>query len=340
MFKQIIAVLLILSTLLLAVACDSETESVSNAVSDESKADFETESKTEQTSSEAEGESSATVDESVEESKDESDNIPPAFVDATDGKLQSITHNAGEEIDILKDLTVRDNVTADADIVISISDDGGYKNDVAGTYVVTIEAKDQAGNAATVTVEITVKAVNANKEIVLGGNIPYVEKQDGALTYTPAGTKFRSADTVQVMDKDFFIKQYNAFYKEHTNNGLVPYFPNGIIIITDKDYNLVQARLAVGETVQIDSKGNVTNKSLSWTNSLDAANGGGMFKNIVKDLESLIPDGGYIIFVGNPGDAVCRNALVKALFFSGYSGGPVTLDQCDVSLAGAKVKLG
>ncbi len=336
MFKQIIAVLLILSTLLLAVACGSETESISNAVSDGSEAVSATESKTEQTSSEPEAESSATV----EESKDESDKIPPAFVDATDGKLEAITHNAGEEIDILEGLTVRDNVTADADIVVSISDDGGYSKDVAGTYTVTVEAKDQAGNTATVTVEITVKAVSSKKEIVLGGNIPYVQNENGALSYTASGTKFRTADKVQVMDKDFFTKQYNDFYKEHTNNGQVPYFPNGIIMITDKDYNLVQARLAVGETVQIDSKGNLTNKELTWTNSLDATNGGGMFKNILNDLKSLIPDGGYIIFVGNPGDAVCRNALVKELFFTGYAGGPVTLDQCDVSLADAKVKLG
>jgi hypothetical protein len=336
MFKQIIAVFLILSTLLSAVACGSETESASNAVSDGSEAISATESKTEQTSSEAEAESSATV----EESKDESDKIPPAFVDATDGKLEAITHNTGEEIDILAGLTVRDNVTADADIVVSISDDGGYSKDTAGTYTVTIEAKDQAGNTATVTVEITVKAVSSKKEIVLGDKLPYVKNEAEALSYTPSGTKFRTADKVQVMDKDFFIDQYNEFYKDHTNNGKVPYFPNGIIIFTDKDYNIVQARLAVGETVQIDSKGNLTNKDLTWTNSIDATNGGGMFKNIVNDIKSLLPDCGYILFVGNPGDSVCRNTLVKELFFTGYAGGPVTLDQCDVSLAGAKVKLG
>ncbi len=339
MFKQIIAVLLILSTLLLAVACGESTETTSTTASENAE-ESKTESNTENTSSEADAEASEGGQESTEASKDESDKIPPAFVDATDGKLEAITHNAGEEIDILEGLTVRDNVTADADIVVSISDDGGYSKDVAGTYTVTVEAKDQAGNTATVTIEITVKAVSSKKEIVLGGNIPYVQNEDGALSYTASGTKFRSADKVQVMDKDFFIKQYNDFYKEHTNNGQVPYFPNGIIMITDKDMNLVQARLAVGETIQIDSKGNLTNKELTWTNSLDATNGGGMFKNIINDLKSLIPDGGYIIFVGSPGDAVCRNALVKELFFTGYAGGPVTLDQSDVSLADAKVKLG
>lgn len=340
MLKQIIAVLLILSTLVFAVACGDTTETDSGAISEgaESKIEATSDSVSDDASVEASAEESKEA--SAEESKDESDKIPPAFVDATDGKLEAITHNAGEEIDILEGLTVRDNVTADADIVVSISDDGGYSKDTAGTYTVTIEAKDQAGNTATVTVEITVKAVSSKKEIVLGGKIPYVINEEGALSYTPSGTKFRTADKVQVMDKDFFIDQYNEFYKEHTNNGKVPYFPNGIIMITDKDYNLVQARLAVGETVQIDSKGNLTNKDLTWTNSLDATNGGGMFKNIVNDIKSLLPDGGYIFFVGNPGDAVCRNTLVKELFFSGYAGGPVTLDQCDVSLAGAKVKLG
>ncbi len=335
MFKQIIAVFLILSALLFAVACGESTETISNVVSENSE-ESKSESVIVEESSEAITESSVDTD----ESKTEGDNIPPAFVDATDGKLEAITHNAGEEIDILEGLTVRDNVTADADIVISISDDGGYSKDVAGTYTVTVEAKDQAGNTATATVEITVKAVSSKKEIALGGNIPYVKNEEGALSYTTSGTKFRTVDKVQVMDKEFFIDQYNEFNKDHTNNGKVPYFPNGIIIFTDKDYNIVQTRLAVGETVQIDSDGNVTNQDLTWTNSIDATNGGGMFKNIVNDIKSLLPDGGYIIFVGNPGDAVCRNTLVKELFFSGYAGGPVTLDQCDVSLADAKVKLG
>ena len=335
MLKQIIAVLLILSTLLFAVACGDTTETDSTAAS-ENATESKTESTNEDTSSEAVTESSA----DAEESKADSDNIPPAFVDATDGKLEAITHNAGEEIDILSGLTVRDNVTADADIVVSISDDGGYKADVAGTYTVTIEAKDAAGNTATATVEITVKAMSAAKEIVLGGKIPYVKNEAEALSYTPAGTKFRTADKVQVMDKDFFINQYNEYYKDHTNNGQVPFFPNGIILITDNNYNLVQARFAVGETVQIEADGNFSNSGFAWTNSIDATNGGGMFKTIVNDIKSLLPDGGYIMFVGNPGDAVCRKELIKQIFFSGYAGGPVTLDQCDISLAGATVKLG
>ena len=337
MLKQIIAVLLILSTLVFAVACGDTIETDSGAISEGAESKIES---TDNASSDANAESSADAEASVEESKDESDKIPPAFVDADNGKLEAITHNAGEEIDILSGLTVRDNVTADADIVVSVSDDGGYKADIAGTYTVTIEAKDEAGNTATVTVEITVKEMAAQKEIVLGGKIPYVKNEAEALSYTPAGTKFRTTDKVQVMDKDFFLNQYNEYYKDHTNNGQVPYFPNGIILITDKDYNLVQARFAVGETVQIDSEGNLTNSDLAWTNSIDATNAGGMFKNIVNDIKSLLPDGGYIMFVGNPGDSVCRNELVKQIFYTGYAGGPVTLDQCDVSLAGAKVKLG
>ncbi len=340
MLKQIIAVLLILSTLVFAVACGDTTETDSGAISEGAESKIEATSDSVSGDASVEASSEESNEASAEESKDESDKIPPAFVDADNGKLEAITHNAGEEIDILSGLTVRDNVTADADIVVAISDDGGYKADVAGTYTVTIEAKDEAGNTATVTVEITVKAMSSQKEIVLGGNIPYVKNEAEALSYTPSGTKFRTEDKVQVMDKDFFINQYNEYYKDHTNNGQVPYFPNGIILITDKDYNLVQARFAVGESVQIEANGNFSNSGFTWTNSIDATNGGGMFKNIVNDIKSLLPDGGYIMFVGNPGDAICRKELVKQIFYTGYAGGPVTLDQCDVSLAGAIVKLG
>lgn len=338
MFKRITAVFLILATLLFTAACGDETEASSSQTPDESY-----ESKIEQTSSEPNDESSAQADDSVDESVDESkpsDTIPPAFIDATDGKLQPVTHNAGDEIDLLEGLTVRDNVTADENIVIIVSDDGGYKADTAGTYTVTIEAKDEAGNTATVTVEVTVKAVSSGKTIVLGDKMGFVLNQEDALSYTNTGTKFRNTDEIQVMSKEFFTAQYEKYCDQHTNNGKVPFLPYGVIIITDEDFNIVQTRLSVGQTIEIDSDGNMKNSGLSWNSSIDAANGGGMFKNILNDLDALISDDGFIMFVGNPGDAVCRNELVKELFFSGYTGGAITIDQCDVSLVGAKIELG
>ncbi len=265
------------------------------------------------------------------------DVIPPAFIDAVDGALPPLTHNAGEEIDFLSDIVARDNVTADDAITVSVSDDGGYNKDVAGVYTLKITAEDENGNASLAILQITVKEVSSQSVISFSGN--YAVGTADALSYTTSGTKFRTVDVIQVMDTDTFVKQYNEFSADHVNNGGVPFFPNGVIIITDKDYNIIQVRIAAGENIQIDADGSVKNSGFGWSNSIDAANGGGMFKGILSDLTSLVPDGGYIMFVGNPGDQTCRIFLIRELFFSGYVSGAVTLDVNDVDLSNTAISL-
>jgi hypothetical protein len=63
-----------------------------------------------------------------------------------------------------------------------------------------------------------------------------------------------------------------------------------------------------------------------------------MFKGILGDLEKLIPDGGTLLFVGNPGEQQARIALIRALFCSGYESGALTADQQDVFPAGAELE--
>jgi hypothetical protein len=331
MIKRTLIPVVILILCILTVSCGGGANESSEPL-DESKAESVAESTAE---SATEGES----DGNSEEESAASDTIPPAFVDANNGKLPAVSHNACEEFDILNGITVRDNVTADADIVITVSDDGGYKNDVAGKYTVTLEAKDSSGNTATATLEITVNAVSVATVIKLGGDIPYVVNDETALEYTPSGTKFRSSDVVQVMEKDFFIKQYNAVKADHTNNGNVPYFPYGVVVITDKNYNIVQLRSAAGTAFQIESDGTVATSGFNWTFSLDAANGGGLFKGIVEDLDDIIPVGGYVIFTANAGDALCRTYLIQNLIFSGYVSGAVAPDQIDIDITAATIEL-
>lgn len=265
------------------------------------------------------------------------DTIPPAFLDAVDGALPSVSHNAGEEVDILSGIVVRDNSTADKDLTLSVYDDGGYDKDIAGVYTVTLQAEDENGNASRATLEITVKAVSAQSVITFSGN--YAVNSEDALSYTSAGTKFRTVDVIQIMDIDTFVSQYESYSADHTNNGGTPFFPNGVIIITDKDYNILQVRIAAGENIQIDADGSVKNSGFNWTNSIDPSNGGGMFKGILNDLSAIAPDGGYIMFVGNPGEQTCRIFLIQQLFFGGYESGAVTLDSCDVDISNTKISL-
>lgn len=317
MLKKVLMLLIVFALCFSAVSCGNEPEntdssSVSAAVS--------------QTS---------TADKSVPDG--DADVIPPVFIDAEDGELPSITHFVGEEQDLLAGVLVRDNVTADEDLVVSVSDDGGYDKNAAGVYTVTLEAKDQAGNTATATVTVTVKETVAQKTLSLKGL--YIKDVADALSYTASGTKFRATDMIHVLDKDAFVEQYNTFSPDHTNNGGVPFFPNGVIIITDSDYAIRQVRIAAGELLQIEADGSVSNSGFGWTNALDGTAGGGMFKGILKDLENVIPDGGYLFFVGNPKDQACRAYLIKNLFFSGYESGGVTIGDQDVDITGMVVVL-
>lgn len=326
--KKHIVLCLLLIALCFSVAACGETEQAESSVA-----------VSEMESTVSEAESSATEESSVaEESTEKKDVNPPAFTDAKNGKLPSVTHDVGESVlETLVKANVVDNVTAADKLVVEIADDGGYDASVPGVYTLTVSATDEAGNTASVTVEVTVRAVVSAQTIVLGGDLPYVEGREDALSYTTSGTAFRTADTVCVLDKDEFVAQYTQYTADHTNNGGVPFFPNGVIVILDENNAVVQVRIAAGETLQIDENG-TKNAGLPWSNSIDAANGGGMFKGILSDLDSLIPDGGKLLFVGNPGDQKCRTQLIRLLFCSEYTSGALTAGQQDVYPIGATVE--
>lgn len=315
MSKKLFALFILLSLCLCAVSCDTDAGGESDLPSAVS-----------------ENESDCVSDNTVK-----ADTIPPAFIDAEDGVLPAVKHGIGEEFSA-ENIVVRDNSTPDDEITVTVTDNGGYDPNVPGTYTFTVQATDASGNSATVTVEVTVEDNTAVqvKSIVLDN---YAVNSETALSYTSSGTSFRTADVIQVMDKATFVSQYNQYSADHTNNGNVPFFPNGVIIITDADYNIVQVRIAAGENIQMDSDGTVKNSGFNWTNSIDAANGGGMFKGIIKDLDTLIPDGGYLFFVGNPGDQTCRTFLIRSLFCSTYESGGITVDACDVDISNAKIEL-
>lgn len=329
--KRIGLFLLLVCICLSAVACGEEattTESTPNGTPTES-APASTEESTSSDSPAVSKDSSA----DVSDGECGTDLIPPAFVDAVDGVLPPLTHNQGEEIDLLAGIQIMDD-NGDFEPTVEITDDGGYDPNVPGTYTVTFTAQDGFENKSTATMEITVVAVIKTEKITLSG-ITFDTTSTDALSYSAAGTFFRTKDIVQVMDKDTFVSQYNKYSADHTNNGGTPYFPNGVIVILDGENRIVQVRIAAGDTLQIDADGSVKTSGFAWSNSIDAANGGGMFKGILGDLETLIPDGGTLMFVGNPGEQQSRIALIRALFCSTYESGALTVDAQDVFPAGA-----
>ena len=290
---------------------------------------------------------------SEEPSEAESDSEPPVFTDAVDGVLPELTHEAGGHA-TLTNVRVEDNETASDKITVSITDDGGYKSDVPGTYTIRYRAEDEAGNAAEATRTVVVTArtetsdvpsetspdpaqqgkddpVNEDADVmIVSKTTPFVFNEEGALKYTSSGTSFRTKDVIQIMDSDFFLSQYEEFASGHTNNGGVPYFPNGVLILADKDYKIREVRIAAGELFQIDEKGHVSSDNIKWTNALDASAGGGLFKGIRSEIDSVLPKGGYLLFCGNIGEQKCRVFFIRQLLVSDYSSGAVAASQINV----------
>ncbi|MDF2700021.1 MAG: hypothetical protein K0Q49_1577 [Haloplasmataceae bacterium] len=265
------------------------------------------------------------------------DTIPPAYV----GGITDLEHIKGVQIDLLQGINVIDNVPNKA-IELSVIENGGYNKDVSGVYTLVIEAKDSAGNTKTINRKVTVlntmtKTISA---VVMGDSYAEYEMNSmTALTYTSGGTAFKKYDTIQVMTKDFFVEQFNLNKANHTNNGGVPYLSNGVVVIVDNNLNTKHVRIASGISVEMNGEGVVKTSNLSWTNSIDVVNGGGNFKGIVETLESVIPDGGFILFTASAEEQNSKRFFIQNLFYSDYTSGTIATSQFDVDYANITLEI-
>lgn len=194
------------------------------------------------------------------------------------------------------------------------------------------ETSESSDNSGTETSEPDPKGEEpVNADIVLNASeTPYDLNDASALAYTSSGTSFRTKDRIQIMDADFFLEQYDLHSPEHTNNAGVPFFPNGVLILADSDNRIREVRIAAGALFERDKNGKWKTEGLTWTNTIDASAGGGLFKGIRKEVASVLKDGGYVLFCGNIGDQICRVRLIRALLASGYQSGALTSDAIDV----------
>lgn len=260
------------------------------------------------------------------------DTIAPLFLDSIAGVLPPLTHKVGEEVDFISSLRVTDNVDQD-DVIVEIYDTGGYLATRPGIYVVTISATDTSGNRALVEKRITVydvEVVTFDAFVIEDAGSEYILNSETALNYTSSGTAFRSIDMIQIMDKDFFVAQYNLKSLDHTNNGGVPYLPHGVVLLLDQNKNIKHLRIA--PNIELDETGLIKSTNLDWTNSIDQVNGGGNFKNILQKIEELIPDGGYVVFTGAAGDQNAKKFLIQNLYSSQYTSGVVSSDHYDINI--------
>ncbi|MGD9604765.1 MAG: hypothetical protein AB7V00_01255 [Bacilli bacterium] len=126
----------------------------------------------------------------------------------------TITHVVNEDVDLLENITATDNETVADDIVIEISDLGGYDKTKVGTYTVTIKATDKAGNSITADITVTV-----TEEPVLDTEAPTLTIGKPSITHEINATVDLLADVSATDNIDaaseiiISISNYNGYDK-------------------------------------------------------------------------------------------------------------------------------
>lgn len=262
-----------------------------------------------------------------------SDTTAPHINGLVDGKIPGIEHLKGETVDFTQlpaNVTAVDNV--DGNVAITIDSMGTYNKDVAGTYTITYKAEDAAGNKKVVERIVVVKET---LEVTLPDALAYTEEgktefiqvdynNTEAFTKTPSGATFRFKDVIQVMTKEFYLAEVEE--NKASYGGKEPMFVYGVVIVLDKDFNFVMARMGNGVAFELDKEGKkyykttetgdptIINKDLVW--DYDGSKGG-----MLIGLADEIPNDGFVVIVTPQQPQKSRIFATRYVSHKGYNGG-------------------
>ncbi|MGN1294876.1 MAG: immunoglobulin-like domain-containing protein, partial [Bacilli bacterium] len=264
------------------------------------------------------------------------DNIAPLFVNAVGDRLSSVYTVINNPIDLLSGVKVIDNNKGEVDLVILNEHEINYSQ--AGVYEIRYQATDEAGNSTICYRELIVqklKTITYNAVVIDNNGFEYKYNDETALQSTSSGARFRLSDQLYVMEKDFFLAQYNLNKDDYTKNGGEIFFPYGALVIADKDGSFKLLR-AGSNAVEVNCEG----KSITPTFQLSQSeNKEGLFKGIVDLVNTLIPDGGYVIFCADRDDNLSKSFIIKNLFYSEYNGGIITSTYYNMNANEKTIKL-
>lgn len=274
------------------------------------------------------------------------DTVAPAFLDLVGGKLTSLSHLQGTEVDLLEGVRALDDVDG-RDVEITITELDGYVFTKFGEYELTYQAMDKAGNKTEVKRNVEVKEVldvRMDAVLIADDFVQFDYNNETAFEEIGTGARFRTMDMVQVMDIAFFLEQLVAHEDTWKDRGGYPIFPYATIVLVNDAGEVKYARFAAGVGMEIDKDGVVDydrpldGHALPWTMAKDG------FANMKEDIIKHMPEGGKIIFAAptlsqdssksSPG----RIFLGKHLFSSTYVGGGMFKDNQDVDVTKVNVE--
>lgn len=264
------------------------------------------------------------------------DNVPPIFIEAQNSRLPKLTIKLGETIDLYNGILVSDDSLEDVDLVISNFNNINFYN--PGIYELEYIATDKSGNSTTVYRELEIQKYKTItiKALVIGSEgVEYIYNSDSALDYTSSGAKFRLSDQIHVMDKSFFVNEYNQNKDLFTKNGKEIFFPYGVMVLCDSDGNFKFLR-AASNAIQIDEAGTVYTSTFATSQS---DNGQGIFKDVLEIIDNLLPNGGYIIFASNRDENISKTFILRNLVNRDYDGGIVRAGDLNMDISNIKITL-
>lgn len=264
------------------------------------------------------------------------DTTAPVFHDVEDGKLPTLKIFVNEKIDLYSGITVVDDSNENVELVITNLDIVDFAT--AGNYELIYQATDKSGNVSTITRELIIQKLSTIEYpalVINGKGSKYVLNNEEALKNTSSGATFRMIDQIQVMEKAFFLEQYNLNKASYTKNGGEIFFPYGALIIVDleKDVKLLRASAS---PVEIDENGNIKTNTFTASQSVDKQ---GIFKDIEDLVNALIPNGGYIAFAPNRDDNNAKKFILQNLFDKDFNGGAISAKDYNMNLKEAIVEL-
>lgn len=265
--------------------------------------------------------------------------VGPVFDNIENGYLESLDLSKDQDVDLLEGVSAKDYQGNPA--TVTIIDNDNFNISEYGSHTIKYEATDLLGNKSTALRYVNILMRNSIVYDALFINeekSSYVFNNEDALNYTSSGTQFRSYDQIQVMTKEFFIDLFNNKKGQHANNGEIPFFSSGVIVILDQNMKVKHLRVSPSP-IEVDALGNVKTSNLNWTNSIDKDNGGGNFMNIIETLNNVTPDGGLIIFAPPKDQQLSKKFLVKNLFNSNYESGTISSTDFNIDFKSLNISL-